>query len=72
MNQYPEREIYMNGRYVKCQILTPWTSEPPKYIACNPLHEHFSEPFIAAQRMGTWMKVDIFEIAKELNDDTAY
>jgi len=66
---YPTREIVRrNGRYVQCQVMTKWTSSSdcPKWIACNDLET--GEQFIASQRMGAWMEVDIIFFADQINE----
>lgn len=65
--EYPQREIYMYGRYVMCQIMNWDDGPPPKYILCHALHPDYREPFFARLGMGTWMRADPFEIARELN-----
>jgi hypothetical protein len=59
MTEYPEREIYAYGRYIKCQILNWDKGEPPPFLICNPLHPDYREEFLATRGMGTWMHVDL-------------
>lgn len=60
------REIFrQGGKYDQCQILNWQSGKPPKFLACHPLDG--TNDFIAAQRMGTWAELDIYEVERRLN-----
>lgn len=63
--EYPQREIYAYGRYINCQILNWWEGPPPRYLVCHPLHPDYREDFLAQHGMGTWMRVDLFDVVRE-------
>jgi hypothetical protein len=65
-SEYPQREIFMFGRYINCQILNWDEGPPPKYIICHPLHPDYREDFLAMQGMGTWMKADLRDVLRDL------
>ena len=60
------REIFRkSGGYPQCQILNWQKGAPPKFLACwDPRRQ---DHFIAAQRMGTWAEIDIYEVEMRLN-----
>lgn len=59
VKEYPQREIYAFGRYIKCQILNWDDGPPPPFLICNPLDPVYREEFLATRAMGTWMHVDL-------------
>lgn len=61
IREYQEREIYMYGRYVRCQILNWQDGPPPDFLICHPLHADYREEFLAHQAMGTWARCDLRE-----------
>ena len=69
MGEYHQREIWIHGRYVQCQILNWNEGPPPHYIVCNPLDPlgHFKEPFIAHQTMGTWGKIELDDMMRRFD-----
>lgn len=66
MKEYQEREIFAYGRYLRCQILNWNEGPPPKYLVCNPLDATYREEFLAEQGMGTWKRVDLRDVAREV------
>ena len=66
IREYQEREIYMHGRYVRCQILNWEDGPPPQFLICNPLHKDHSEEFLAHQAMGTWARCDLRAALRKL------
>lgn len=66
--EYPTREIYIRGRYCKCQVLTRWRDDdtPPKYLAVNSLDPDRPGEFIAVQKLGAWMAISLQEVVSDL------
>lgn len=64
--EYPRREIYAYGRYIECQILNWKDGPPPKYLVCQPLDGHYRQEFLAGQGMGTWMRIELRDVVREL------
>lgn len=60
------REVFMRGgRYARCQFLTSWELDPPKYIVCHDVDRDHT--FIATQAFGTWAQADVYLLADKLN-----
>jgi hypothetical protein len=59
VKEYPEREIFAFGRYIKCQILNWDDGPPPPFLICHPLDQAYKQEFLATRGMGTWMHVDL-------------
>jgi hypothetical protein len=59
VKEYPQREIFAFGRYIKCQILNWDAGPPPPFLICHPLDPTYRQEFLATRGMGTWMQVDL-------------
>lgn len=55
VKEYPQRNIEIGGRTVRCQVLNWNDGPPPRYIVCNALSSN-DGIFFAEQRMGAWCK----------------
>lgn len=55
VKEYPQRNIEIGGRTVRCQVLNWNEGPPPRYIVCNALSSN-DGIFFAEQRMGAWCK----------------